>query len=65
MSEQFYKHKKIFIFSEKFGTVYFSLTCLYQLTSDHESIPCYSLAVYTTTLTEISHIKNKKNSLKF
>jgi hypothetical protein len=27
MSKQFYKHKK-FIFSEKFDTVYFSLTCL-------------------------------------
>jgi hypothetical protein len=28
MSKQFHKHKK-FIINEKFGTVYFSLTCLY------------------------------------
>jgi hypothetical protein len=64
MCKQFLNHKQAFIFSEKFGTVYFSLTCLSLLTNYLEDIPYYSLAVFTTTLTEISYVKNKK-CLKF
>jgi hypothetical protein len=32
MSKQFHRHKIKFIFSEEFGTIYFSLTCLSPLT---------------------------------
>jgi hypothetical protein len=52
---------KNFIFSEKFGSVYFSLTCLSPLTNYPADIPYYSLAVFTVALTEISCIKNKKH----
>jgi hypothetical protein len=61
MSKQFHTHKKTFIFSEKFGTVYFSLTCVSLLTNYSANIPYYSLAVFTMTLTEILYTQNKKH----
>jgi hypothetical protein len=57
MSKQFHKHWKTFIFSKKFGSIYFSLTCLSLLTNYPANIPYCSLAVFTTTLTDISYRK--------
>jgi hypothetical protein len=41
------------------SAVYFSLTCLLPLTNCPADIPYYSLAVFATTLNEISYIKTE------
>jgi hypothetical protein len=58
-SKQFDK-LNMFVFIEKCSSVSFSLTSLYQLTNHPADIPCYSLAIFTATLTDISYIKTKK-----
>jgi hypothetical protein len=59
MFKQLHKHIKMLIVSEKCGTVYFSLACVYQLPDRPANIGCCSPAVLTETLTQISYIKNK------